>query len=306
MYDTVIVGGGIAALTAALFAARYGLTTLVVLGDMAGGHLANIERIDDFPGFLDGIAGYELGPVIQEQASRAGAEFRLAAALALERTGDYWSLDTSEGRVQGSSVIVAAGSRPRSLGIPGEERLIGLGISHCASCDGPLLGGGTAAVIGGGDSAFQEALTLAGLGSNVHVFYPGERPVAQAVYQRHVRQQPRVVLHPNSAVEEVGGETFVEYLRYRDAVSGALEQMATAGVFVYAGLVPNSDFLRQALRLDESGHIPTDIWLQTELPGVFAAGDIRSNSASQAVTAAGDGATAAFAAVRYLRNPIIG
>jgi thioredoxin reductase (NADPH) len=304
MHDTVIVGGGIAALTAALFAARNGLATLVVLGDMAGGHLANIERIDDFPGFLNGIAGYELGPIIQEQASMAGAEFKLAEVLALERTGDAWSLDTNEGQVQGTSVIVAAGSRPRPLGVPGEERLNGLGISHCASCDGPLLGGGTVAVIGGGDSAFQEALALAGLGSEVQVFFQGERPVAQAIYQRQVSQQARIVLHPNSAIEEVGGEKYVEYLRYRDAVSGALEQMATVGVFVYAGLVPNTDFLRRVLRLDESGHIPTDIWLQTELPGVFAAGDIRSNSASQAAAAAGDGATAALAAARYLRNPV--
>ena len=303
MHDTIIVGGGIAALTAALFAARNGLTTLVVLADLPGGHLANVDRVEDFPGFLEGLAGYDLGPVLQEQASRAGAEFKLAEAVALERAGNGWMLGTSEGPVQGITAIIAAGSRPRTLGIPGEERLIGLGVSHCASCDGPLLGGGTAAVVGGGDSAFQEALTLSELGLDVHILHLGDRPTAQTVYTLRVDQRDRVIQHPNSIVEEIGGEASVEYLQYRDTVSGKMGQLATAGVFVYAGLVPNTDFLRNVLRLDESGHIPTDVWLQTELPGIFAAGDIRSNSASQAVTAAGDGATAAIAAGRYLRNP---
>jgi thioredoxin reductase (NADPH) len=181
--------------------------------------------------------------------------------------------------------------------VPGEDRLEGRGISHCASCDGPLLRGGAAVVVGGGDSAFLEALTIAGFASEVTIVYDSARPAAQDVYQRRVREAGNVTLRANSAVQEIAGEEHVDTVHLRDGTT-----LQAAGVFVYIGLEPNTDFLRGAPRLDESGHIPTDVWLRTELPGVFAAGDVRSNSASQAITAAGDGATAAIAAHRYLES----
>jgi len=302
MFDTVIVGGGVAGLTAALFAARSGLATMVLVSDLPGGHLANIDRVEDFPGYLEGIAGYDLGPVIQEQASRAGAEFQMAEALGLAPAGDGWALATSDGEVQGKTVIVAAGSRPRQLGVPGEERFLGKGVSHCASCDGPLLHGGIATVVGGGDSAFQEAITLAEFAAEVHILHRSERPAAQEVYQQRVREQTRILQHANIEVEEVLGAEAVESVKYRETATGRTVVLNTAGVFIYIGLEPNTAFLRGALRLDDSGHIPTDVLMRTDRAGVFAAGDIRSDSASQAVSAAGDGATAAIAAYRFLRG----
>lgn len=302
MLDTVIVGGGVAGLTAGLFAARLGLSTLVLVSDIPGGHLANVDRVQDFPGFLDGVAGYDLGPTIQEQAAQAGATFQMAEALSLAALDGGWRLGSSNGEVEGRTVIVAAGSRARRLGVPGEERLQGRGISTCASCDGPFLEGKAAIVVGGGDSALQEALTLANFASEVLVIHDSELPVAQEVYQRGARENARVRLQGNTVVEEVLGETVVEAVRLRDTVSGATSVLETAGVFVYVGLEPNTAFLQGVLHLDEGGRIPTDVWMRTEHARIFAAGDIRSNSASQAVTAAGDGATAAIAAHRYLRG----
>ena len=302
LLDTVIAGGGVAGLTAGLFAARLGLSSLVLVADIPGGHLANVDRVHDFPGFLDGIAGYDLGPTIQEQAAQAGAAFQMAEALSLAPLDGGWRLGTTDGDVEGRTVIVAAGSRSRSLGVPGEERLRGRGISTCASCDGPFLEGKPAIVVGGGDSAFQEALTLAGFASEVLIVHDSELPTAQEVYRRGVRDHARIRVQGNIVVDEILGETVVEAVRLRDSAGGATSLIETAGVFVYIGLEPNTAFLRGVLRLDVGGRVPTDVWMRTELAGVFAAGDIRSDSGSQAVTAAGDGASAAIAAHRYLRE----
>jgi thioredoxin reductase (NADPH) len=302
MYDTVVVGGGVAGLTAAVFSARRGHSTLVLVSDIPGGHLATIDSVEDFPGFPDGIAGYELGPLIQDQAARAGAEFQMAEAQHLLPAGNGWLLVTSDGEVEARTVIVAAGSRSRELGVEGEPRLIGKGISHCASCDGPFLRGKAAVVVGGGDSALQEAITLAGFAAHVHVLYRSGVPAAQEAYCQRAREIPSLTLRANAVVEDVLGDDTVQAVRVRDTVTGEVSTLDTDGLFVYIGLEPNTAFVRDILRLDDSGHIPTDVWMRTELPGVFAAGDIRSDSASQAVSAAGDGATAAIAAYRYLRG----
>ena len=226
MFDAVVVGGGVAGLTAGLFAARCGCSTLVLVSQIPGGQLATIDRVEDFPGFLDGVAGYELGPTIQEQAANEGAEFRMAEALRLEplaagaesagtenqqaenarsshwpRPPDAWLLATSDGDVEARTVIIAVGSRPRQLGVPGEERLRGRGVSHCASCDGPLLRGKPAVVVGAGDSGLQEALTLAGFASEVLVVYRSELPAAQEVYQQRAREHPAITLRGNTVVE---------------------------------------------------------------------------------------------------------
>ena len=300
MYDTVIVGGGVAGLTAALFAARAGCTTLVLAPGIPGGQLSTIDRVEDFPGFLDGVSGYELGPTVQEQAANAGAEFQMAEALGLEAVADVWRVVMAEGEVEARTVILAMGSKPRELGVPGEERLRGRGVSHCASCDGPLLRGKAVTVVGAGDSGLQEALTLAGFASDVLVVHDGEHPTAQEVYRQRVRETPTVRLLGSTVVEEIVGADLVQAVRLRDLARQEVTELETAAVFVYIGLEPNTAFLHDALRLGEDGHIPTDIWMRTELPGVFAVGDVRRDSASQAIAAAGDGATAALAASRYL------
>ena len=169
-YDVVIVGSGLAGLTASLFAARHGLSTLVLENNIPGGHLISIEKIEDFPGFPDGIAGYDLCPTVQRQAADQGAEFRRAEVLSLEAQDRLWSVVTDEERHGARAVIVATGSRLKNLGVPGEEKLMGRGVSHCASCDGPLYNGETVGVVGGGDSALQEALALANFAERVLLF----------------------------------------------------------------------------------------------------------------------------------------
>jgi thioredoxin reductase (NADPH) len=300
-YEVVVIGGGLGGLTAGLFSARCGRATLVLESTVPGGHLVNIEKIEDFPGFPQGVAGYDLGPLVQEQAASYGAEFAMAEVQRLEARGDDWLVTTSGGQHNARAVIVAAGSRARALGVPGEERLFGRGVSHCASCDGPLFRGQTVAVVGGGDSALLEALTLAEHAAEVVLFHRSAL-VAQQTYQQRVRDSTRISPRPNTAVAEILGEETVSGVRVRDLASGEEAEVAVAGVFVYVGLEPNTDFLKGVLELDEAGRVPTDIWMRTERAGLFAAGDIRRDSAAQAISAAGDGATAAIAAHRYLRE----
>jgi thioredoxin reductase (NADPH) len=304
-YDILVVGGGLAGLTAGLFAARAGRSTLVLEPAVPGGHLVNIQKIEDFPGFPDGVSGYELGPNTQLQAMNHGAEFGMAEIQALARadsdpSGD-WLVTTTDGEHHAGAVIVASGSHARALGVPGEERLVGRGVSHCASCDGPLFRGQTVGVAGGGDSALQEALTLAEHVGTVLVFHRGEAFAAQQTYRQRVEDERKIEVCYRTEVREILGESEVTGVRVHDLASGTERTVELGGLFVYVGLVPNSGFLEGLLTLDADGRIPTDIWMRTDLPGLFAAGDVRRDSASQAITAAGDGATAAIAADRYLR-----
>jgi thioredoxin reductase (NADPH) len=299
-HDIVVVGGGIAALTAGLFAARCGRSTLVLEPAIPGGHLINIPKIEDFPGFPDGVSGYELGPNTQMQAMNNGAEFAMAEVQSLTPDDGDWLVATTDGEHRAQAVIVAAGSHPRALGVPGEDRLQGKGISHCASCDGPLFRGNVVGVVGGGDSAILESLTLAEHVEQVRVFHRRETFTAQHTYLQRARDESKIVLQTNTVVEEILGEDLVGGVRVRDLATGEQRQIDLTGLFVYIGLEPNTGFLKGLVPLHETGHLPTDIWMRTARPGLFAAGDIRRDSAAQAVTAAGDGATAAIAAHRYI------
>src|SRR5919197_3611816 len=205
-YDILIVGGGLAGLPAGLFAARNGRSTLVLEPMIPGGHLANVTKIEDFPGFPEGVAGYDLGPMVQEQAAGQGAEFQMAEIRGLEAADGDWLVRTDDDSYRAKAVIIAAGSRPRELGVPGEERLRGRGVSHCASCDGPLHRGGTVAVIGGGDSALQEALTLADYASQVVLLHRSQALRAQQAYRRRVADSANISVRPNTLVEEILGE----------------------------------------------------------------------------------------------------
>ena len=305
-YDILVVGGGLAGLTAGLFAARAGRSTLVLESAVPGGHLLNIQKIEDFPGFPDGVSGYEIGPNTQMQAMNHGAEFAMAEiqSLAQAAGGDAgdWTVSTTEGDYEAGAVIVASGSHARALGVPGEERLIGKGVSHCASCDGPLFRGQTVGVAGGGDSALMEALTLAEHVGKVLIFHRGEHLEGQQTYSQRVLDERKIEVCYQTEVREILGEGEVAGVKVKDMASGAERTIDLVGLFVYIGLEPSTQFLGGLLDLDEAGRVPTDIWMRTALPGLFAAGDVRRDSASQAITAAGDGATAAIAADRYLRD----
>jgi thioredoxin reductase (NADPH) len=300
-YDIIIIGSGLAGLTAGLFAARRGLSTLVLESNIPGGHLMSIEKIEDFPGFADGIAGYELCPALQRQAADQGAEFQRAEVLKLETSERLWSVHTDEEAHRAKAVIVATGSSLKDLGVPGEAKLLGRGVSHCASCDGPLYNGQTVGVVGGGDSALQEALTLANYADRVWIFNDGPQFTAQQSYRQRALSAGKITARHGAAVQEILGDETVAAVRVRDAASGEMSEVALAGLFVYIGMKPNTELLRDLVMLSESGHVPTDGWMKTARDGLYAIGDIRRDSAAQAIASAGDGATAAIAAWRYIQ-----
>ena len=301
-YDIIVIGSGLAGLTAGLFAARHGLSTLVMESNIPGGHLISIEKIEDFPGFPDGIPGYELCPNLQRQAADHGAEFQRAEVLSLKMQATFWSVVTEEERHNAKAVIIATGSTLKNLGVPGEEKLTGRGVSHCASCDGPLYNGQTVGVVGGGDSALQEALTLTNYAERVLLFHDGEKFIAQQTYQQRVLDNSKITPRYQTLIDEISGDDVVTGVRLRDLTTGEIAQVDLAGLFVYVGLQPNTALLRDLVKLSNTGHVPTDVSMQTEQPGLYAVGDIRQDSASQAITSAGDGATAAIAAYQYIKK----
>jgi thioredoxin reductase (NADPH) len=296
-FEILVAGGGIAGLTAGLVAARLGRRTLILTGDQLGGNLLSIEKIEGYPGFPDGVAGFELCPITQGQAAEAGAEFETAEVLDLRASDGTWTVATSAGDFAAGAVILATGSRLRTLGVPGEEQLKGKGVSHCASCDAPLLRERPVIVIGGGDSACQEALTLAEAASQVTLLQRGAELTAQASYRDRVRAHPKIALRFDTSAEEILGGDAVTGVR----LAGG-EVIAADGVFIYVGLAPNTAFLNGKLVLDSNGRIPTDSEMRTALAGVFAAGSVRTGWPGRAVAAAGDGTAAAIAAHDYLAD----
>ena len=301
-HDVIVVGSGLAGLTAGLFASRYGLSTLVLEANIPGGHLISIEKIEDFPGFPAGIAGYELCPNLQRQVADQGAEFQRTEVLSLEAEDRFWSVVTSEERYRAKAVIVAMGSTLKELDVPGAAKFQGKGVSHCASCDGPLYNGQVVGVVGGGDSALQEALTLTNYTERIILFHHAAEFSAQHAYQKGILGHSKIEVRYQNVVEEILGDGGVTGVRVRDVATGEKTQLALAGVFVYVGLKPNTAFLKNTLHLSDTGHIPTDVWMRTERPGLYAVGDIRQDSPAQAITSAGEGATAAIAAYRYIKE----
>jgi thioredoxin reductase (NADPH) len=302
-YDAVVVGAGLAGATAALFAARHGHSTLVVdAGLVPGGQLFNIAKIEDFPGFPEGVAGYDLCPMLQEQATNAGAEFRPGRVDALEQVDGAWSVVVDGSPVSARSVVVATGSTPRKLDVPGEERLLGHGISHCASCDGPLYRERPVAVIGGGDSALLESLELASHVGEVTILVRSHSLRAQRTYVQRAEESPAIAFAFDTVVEEILGETNVTGIRTRNVATGETTEVEVAAVFPYVGSVPQTALLEPLVDLDADGRVPTDALMRTPRAGLLVAGEIRSGSAAQAVAVAGDGATAAVAAHRYLSD----
>jgi thioredoxin reductase (NADPH) len=300
--DLAIVGAGVAGLTAATFAARYGLKTVVLERLGAGGQIINAERIANWPGFPDGIGGYELGPLLHRQAEAAGAEIVLDTVEAIALDGAHRIVRGGAETLRARAVIIAAGSAQRRLGIPGEEEFTGRGVSHCASCDGAFFAGREVCVIGGGDSALDEALVLAEHAARVTLFHRGPQLSAQQALRRQAEACAKIEIVCDTVVEAILGDGAVTGVRVRGADGGRVHP--TAGVFIYVGLEPNTAFVRGIVALDAGGHVETDINMRTSAAGIFAAGDIRKSSVAQLAAAAGDGATAAIAAYRYLMTDL--
>jgi thioredoxin reductase (NADPH) len=299
-YDVVVVGGGLAGMSAALTTARLGRRTSLLTGAMIGGQLVSIGKVEGVPGFPDGVAGYDLCPMTQEQADAAGVEFRVAGCEGLSAADGRWRL-TCDGRtIMSRAVVIATGTALAKLGAPGESRLLGKGVSECASCDAPLLRNKVAVVVGGGDSGMQEALALVEHAAKVVIVERGGALTGQASYADRVRAHEKVEVRFGSTVTEILGDEAVSHVRIKAADTGAESELATAAVFACIGLVPNAGPFRGLVPLDVTGRICVDAAMRTQAPGLCAAGNVRRGSSHRAAGAMGDGATAALAIDRYL------
>jgi thioredoxin reductase (NADPH) len=299
--DVAIIGAGAAGLSAAEAAARAGRQVLVVERLGAGGQVMTVENIANLPEFPEGISGFELGPLLQERAEAAGAQFLLDTVLRLESREGAHLLHCEAETVRARAVIVAAGSVRRSLGVPGEDALQGRGVSHCASCDGPLFRGQAVCVVGGGDAGFGEAQVLAGHAASVTIVFREREPRAQGYLRDAVSALPNVTCVPGAEVIAIEGEGEASAVRIRLG-DGTQRSLPAQGVFVCAGLQAASAFLDGVLERDPDGRIRTDDRWRTSVPGVFAAGDIRAGAAFLLAAAAAEGAQAAAEALRHLEE----
>ncbi len=301
-YDVIIVGGGPAGLTAGLYASRARLSTLLLEKAMVGGQIVNAELVENYPGFPQGIAGFELGQLMHQQATKLGLQTVVAEVVGVELKPEHRAVKTDDGGYIAKAVIIAGGSEYRRLGVPGEEALTGRGVSYCATCDAPLFKEQVVVVVGGGDAALSEALFLAKFASKVMVVHRRHQLRASRILQERAFAEARIGFLWNRVVDEIEGEGRVAGVKLRQVETGELSSLEAAGVFVAIGLRPNTRYLEGILPLDEGGHILTNDLMETEIAGIFAAGDIRHHSARQVVAAAGDGAAAALSAERFIRE----
>jgi thioredoxin reductase (NADPH) len=299
-YQLIILGAGPAGLTAGIYAARNKLETLVIEKAMVGGLAIYAEQIENYPGFPDGIGGMELGELMLKQGVKFGLKVLPAEVQGLEIRDKIKVVKTSEGSFTAKAVIVALGSERINLEVPGEKEFVGRGVSYCATCDAAFFRNQKIAVVGGGNSAISEALHLAKFGSEVNIIHRRAQLRATPVFVDKARSEPKIKFLLDTTVDAIEGGDHVENLKLNNVITGQKSVLPVAGVFVSIGQKPNTQFLKGKVALDAGGYIVTNEKMETSVPGVLAAGDIRSNSIRQTITAAGDGATAAMFADRYI------
>ena len=299
-YDVIVIGGGPAGYTAAMYAARGGLSTLVIEKLFAGGQMTQTTQIDNYPGFPEGIDGVSLGMQMLEGAKRFGVETVNAEVTAVELDAPKKQVHTSEGAYMAGAVIIATGAGHAHLGLDREEELTGRGVAYCAACDGMFYRGKTVAVVGGGDSAAADALLLSRVAKKVYLIHRRDTLRATKIYHEALRKADNVEFIWNATVSELLGEERLEGIRYRNVQSGEEQKLALEGLFISVGRKPASELFRGQVELDGRGYIVADETTRTSLPGVYAAGDIRTKPVRQIVTATADGAVAAHQAQEYL------
>ncbi|MEA3298222.1 MAG: thioredoxin-disulfide reductase [Chloroflexota bacterium] len=300
-YEVIIIGGGAAGLTAGLYASRGRFKSLLVERGMTGGQIMNAALVENYPGFPEGISGSELGSLMRQQADRYGLEVVTADVTGLALGGRY-DVSTTEGDFETSAVIIATGSEYRKLGVTGEERLSGHGVSYCATCDGFFFRDREVAVVGGGDTAITDALELTRYAKKVYVIHRRDQLRAGKVLQQRAFAQPRLEFIWSAVVEGVLGEKMVSGLKLHNVKTGRDSILKVDGVFIAVGLTPNSRIFSDILELDDAGYIITDETMATSVDGIFAAGDVRKNSVRQVAAAVGDGVTAAMSAFESLQG----
>ena len=302
VYDIIVIGGGPAGYTAALYGARAGLRVLVLEKLSVGGQMALTHEIDNYPGYDEGIDGFELGQKMLRGALRFGAENKLSQVLSMDLKAQPKVVRTDSGDYYGKTVVIATGAEPRKLGLSNEDAWLGQGVHYCAACDGMFYRGKTVVLVGGGNSAAAEALVLSRVAKKVILVHRRDSLRAEKAVAQAVQRAENVEIRWNSQVAELLGDSRVHGVVIRNVQSGEESQIDCDGVFVSIGRVPSTQLVKDQLELDEVGYIRAGEDTKTSLPGVFAAGDVRTKAVRQIVTATADGAAAAFAAERFLAD----
>lgn len=301
-YDILILGGGPAGLTAAIYATRSLRKVAVVEKGVPGGQIASTDMIENYPGFPEGISGLELMQKFEEQAKKFGTEFiNLFEVKEIKKDGDVFVVVAADGKeLTARALIIATGQNPRTLGVPGEAEFTGRGVSYCATCDGAFFKDRVVTVVGGGNSAIQEALYLTRFASRVQVVHRRDQLRADRILQERAFANEKIEFIWNSVVVEILGDQTVRAVKVKNVKTNDVKEVPTDGVFIYIGYEPNTGFLNGFVELDERGYVVTDDRLQTSVEGVFACGDVRSNPLKQVSVAVGEGAVAATSAEQYL------
>jgi thioredoxin reductase (NADPH) len=300
-YDVVIIGGGPAGLAAGLYAARGRHKTLLLEKGVVGGQISLTELVENYPG-VPTVNGFDLAQTMLKQSESYGMETEYTAVSSLARVGEKWLVKTEAGDFLAKAVIVTSGAEYDRLGVPGEERLTGKGVSYCATCDAAFFKGQDVAVVGGGDAAMDEGLFTSRYVDKISVIHRRDELRASAILQERAFANPKMGFIWNTVVEEIVGDGQVSSVKVRDVVTGQRRELPLSAVFIFIGQHPNSDFLKGLVKMDNGGHAIVNEWMETDQPGIFAAGDVRQNSARQVASSVGDGVTAAIAADHYITN----
>jgi len=300
--DLIIVGGGPAGLTAGLYGGRARLDTILLESALSGGQMVTTDAIDNYPGFPRGVTGADLARLMEEQARAFDCAIIGEMATEVEVEGEVKTVRTGQNHYHGRALILCPGTEYRKLGIPGEEGFTGRGVSYCATCDAPFFKDSKIVVVGGGDSALSEALFLRKFARQITIIHRRDSLRAARIYQERAFAEPKIDFLWDSVVEEIGGNGAVEKVVVRNVKTHEIRDIQTEGVFMFIGVTPRTAFLRNSVELDEQGYIVTDDACRASTGGVFAAGDARKSFLKQIATAVGDGATAAFAAEKYLEE----
>ena len=302
MHNVVIVGSSPAGLTAAIYAARANLKPIVITGMERGGQVTLTNDIENYPGFPDGLGGFDMYQLFEKQATKFGAEMVYDVATEMDLKGDIKKVKTASAEYKANAVILATGSTPKRLGMPGEDKYVGKGVSYCATCDGFFFTDKHVAVIGGGNSALDEGLFLTRFAKKVTIIHRRDRLRADAVLQQRAFNNEKVDFIWNTVVDEIVGDEAVKHIKLKNVKTDKTAEFEIDGVFVFIGHKPNTELFKDQLELDEGGYLKTDRRMHTNIAGVFGSGDVQDSIYRQAITAAGTGCQAAIEAEKYIAD----
>ncbi|MES0445822.1 MAG: thioredoxin-disulfide reductase [Desulfobacterales bacterium] len=301
-YDLVIIGGGPAGLTAGLYAARARLNVILIEKIVPGGQVVVSDLIENYPGFPEGISGPDLVQRMTDQVKRFDLNIENNEVIAIDLSYPVKKITLNDRTITTHTIIIATGASPKKLGVPGEDTFFGKGISSCATCDGPFFKDSVVAAVGGGDTAVQESLFLTKFVKKLYLVHRRDRLRAEAILQERALASDKIEFIWNSVLTGINGLSHVENISVQNVKTGDITELSVDGCFIWVGILPNTQFLKDAVKLDEQGFIIADLNMETSVPGVFAAGDVRNTTLRQIATAVGDAAIAAFSAEQYIEN----